>query len=153
MKLSENKYDEYINKIIFANMENERETKEYFYEVEININDFQNNRKLVYNIQDNKIFGNRYHKNINNEIYLYSYDEYDKEDKNIVFLCKYEGCTGKACYNLSTKKFRIVVPHLFSYQIHYDNLYQQIDNYKKVAQIYDALPGITDIQFILKYKK
>ena len=151
-QLGENKYEEYINKIIFTNMENQRETKEFFYEVEININDFKSNKKTVFNLEENKILGNRYHKNIKNEIYVYSYEDYNKEDKNIIFLCKYEGCTGKAYYNLKTRKFSIVVPHLFSYQMHYDNLYQQIENYKKVAKIYDTIPDIIDIQFILKYK-
>ena len=52
---------------------------------------------------------NRYHKNVSNEIYLYSFDEYDKENKQLIFLCKYEGCTGKAYYNLNSKKFSIAV--------------------------------------------
>ena len=149
----ENNYDDYVKKIICANRENEKETKEYFYEVEINKNDYINNTKLYYYYEENKVFGNRYHRNLNNEVYLYSYDEYDIKNKKIIFLCKYEGCTGKAIYNLTTKKFRIEVPHLICYQLHFNNLYNKIDNYKKVMQIFEAYPEITDIQFILKYKK
>ena len=150
--LGENMFDEYINKIKMANLENQKETKEYLYEVEININDFLNDQKYKFNITDNKILGNRYHKNINKEIYLYSFDKYDNKDKDITFLCGYEGCTGKSYYNLKTKKFTIAVPHLFSYKIHFDNLYQQIDIYKKVTKIFETFPEITDVQFILKYK-
>lgn len=147
-KLGENKYDEYINKIKLANMENERETKEYYLEVEINMNDFQNNRESQINLANNKILGNRYHKDINKEIYLYAIDKFDNDNKDIIFLCKYEGCTGKSYYNFKTKKFTIVVPHLFSYQEHFNNLYQQIDNYKKVMKIFDTFPELTDVQFI-----
>ena len=147
-KLGENKYDEYINKIKLANMENERETKEYYLEVEINMNDFQNNRESQINLANNKILGNRYHKDISKEIYLYAIDKFDNDNKDIIFLCKYEGCTGKSYYNFKTKKFTIVVPHLFSYQEHFNNLYQQIDNYKKVMKIFDTFPELTDVQFI-----
>lgn len=151
-KNGENTYEEYLNKIILAKRENERETKEYCYEVEININDYKDNKKCLYYFEKNKIVGNRYHKNLSNEIYLYSFDEYDKENKQLIFLCKYEGCTGKSYYDLNTKKFSIAVPHLFCYELHYNNLYQQIDTYKKVQQIFNAVPEITDIQFILKEK-
>ena len=148
----ENKFGEYINKIKMANLENEKETKEYLYEVEININDFLTEQKSKFNLTNNKALGNRYHKNINKEIYLYSFDKYDNEDKDIIFLCGYEGCTGKSYYNLKIKKFTIAVPHLFSYQIHFEKLYQQIDIYKKVTKIFETFPEITDVQFILKYK-
>ena len=152
-KTGENKYAEYINKIILANRENERETNEYFYEVEMKINNFKNNKNLFFNFEENKFFGNRFHKNLDNEIYLYSFDEYNKEDKQILFLCEYSGCTAKAYYNLNNKKFTLVVPHLFSYQLHCENLFHKLDSYNKAVQIFEAFPQFTDIQIILKYKK
>ena len=151
-KSGENLYEEYLNKIRMANRENERKTNEYFYLVEINLNNYQNNKKNLYFTDEKQILGNRYHKNLSNEIYLYSFDNYDKEEKHIIFICNYEGCTGQAFYDLKTKKFNIVVPHLFCYDLHYKNLYQQIDNYKKVRQFFDEAPQFTDIQFILKNK-
>ena len=57
------------------------------------INNFKNNKNLFFNFEENKFFGNRFHKNLDNEIYLYSFDEYNKEDKQILFLCEYSGCT------------------------------------------------------------
>ena len=149
----ENEYDDFINKIILANRENERENKEYLYEVEINFNEFQNNKKTFFYLEENKILWNRYHKNLNNEIYLYSFDGYDKENNHIIFICKFKGCTGKGYYDVRRKRFISTVPHLFSYQSHYDNLYQQIDSYKKVVQIFEECQEFTDIQFILKNKQ
>ena len=152
-RIGENEYEDLINKIIFAKRENERENKEYLYEVEINFNDFKNNKKPFFYLEENKILWNRYHKNLNKEIYLYSFDSFDKEKNRIIFICKYKGCTGKGYYDVKTKRFITTVPHLFSYQSHYDNLYQQIDSYKKVAHIFEECPEFSDIQFILKNKQ
>jgi len=149
----ENIYDDYSYRLIYANRENMREAKECFCEVEVNINDYKYNKKFLYKFEDNKYYGNRYHINLNKEIFIYAFDKYDEAKKHIIFLCKYEGCTGKAYYDPNTKKFIIVVPHLICYKNHFDNLYCKIDNYSKVTQIFNYFPEITDIQFILKDKK
>ena len=152
-KSGENKYEEYINKIILANMENERETYEYFYEVEMKINGFKNINNYLFYLEENKIFGNRFHKNLNKEIYLYSLNKYNKEENQIIFIWDYSGSTAKAYYNLNNKKFILVVPDLFCYQLLYDNLFHKLESYNKAIQIFDAFPECTDIQIILKYKK
>lgn len=149
----ENIYDDYSYRLIYANRENMREAKECFCEVEVNINDYKYNKKFLYKFEDNKYYGNRYHINLNKEIFIYAFDKYDEAKKHIIFLCKYEGCTGKAYYDPNTKKFIIAVPHLICYKNHFDNLYCKIDNYSKVTQIFNYFPEITDIQFILKDKK
>jgi hypothetical protein len=150
-KSGENKYEEYLNKIILANRDNERKTNQCLYTVEINLNNNNKNKNNLYYLKENQIFGNRYHKNLSNEIYLYSFDNYDKEEKHILFICGYEGCTGQAFYDLETKQFNITVPHLLCYELHYKS-FQQIDSYKKVKKIFDEAPEYTDIQFILKDK-
>ena len=149
----ENIYDDYFYRVFYTNRENMRETKECFYEVEVNINDYKYNKKFLYNFEDNKYYGSRYHINLNKEIFIYAFEKYDEAKKQIIFLCKYEGCTGKAYYDQKTKKFIIAVPHLICYKNHFDNLYCKIDNYEKVTKIFNYLPEITDIQFILKDKK
>ncbi len=149
----ENIYDDYFYRLLYTNRENIRETKECFWEVEVNINDYKYNKKVLYNFEDNKYYGNRYHINLNKEIFIYAFEKYDEIKKHIIFLCKYEGCTGKAYYDQKTKKFIIAVPHLICYKNHFDNLYCKIDNYEKVTKIFNYLPEITDVQFILKDKK
>jgi hypothetical protein len=47
-KTGVNKYEEYINKIILANKENERETREFFYEIEMKLNTFKNNKNFFF---------------------------------------------------------------------------------------------------------
>ena len=146
----ENKYSEYINKIISSNNERKRKIKEIFIATSLN-NDY--NFKEIDDIDfivncKGKSIGDRYHKNLNGEIYLYEFNQYIKEKNKIEIFCKYKKCTGRACYDIEEKKFKIIVPHLYDYKSHFDNLYKDNIKYSKVINIFKINEDVTDIQEI-----
>ena len=146
----ENKYSEYINKLISSNNESKKRIKEIFISTSTN-NDYEFKEIDDINFISNcrgKLIGDRFHKNINGEIFLYEFNRYIKEKKQIEIFCKYKKCTGRACYDIERKKFKIIVPHLYDYKAHFDNLYKDDIKYSQVIKIFMSNEDITDIQEI-----